>query len=289
MKNELAATPTGQLSARPTETEETIDTSLVLRSVGYRGTTDGRLALRRRSRRDPQRERQSNRHRDRHADPGCLRRGLDQARTDWRDRHQQVLLRRDRVDDLRRLRWWAPRHPRPRMPTSCRFCWQTGRRIRWTIKVGSVSTRQNAHPVPQPDGREPNSSPSNPCWRLPGARDSNVWANIRIARLPLCVLMTMEMCGLLSSVCSGCVGVLRAGASEWCIGIGTRRVSMPAAHDPREYVVSRAKVVTWAANRVVGRHGLPWQSSEQWPPASLWPDPPRLFRSFPVDPTSRCP
>ena len=31
---------------------------------------------------------------------------------------------------------------------------------------------------------------------------------------------------------------------------------MPAAHDPREYVVSRAKVVTWAANRVVGRHGF---------------------------------
>ncbi len=38
VKNELVATPTGQLSARPTETEETIDTSLVLRSVGYRGT-----------------------------------------------------------------------------------------------------------------------------------------------------------------------------------------------------------------------------------------------------------
>ena len=221
--------------------------------------------------------------------PGVYVAGWIKRGTDWRDRHQQVLLRRDRVDDLRRLRWWAPRHPDRGCRQVAGFVGQTGRRIRWTIKVGSVSTRQNAHPVPQPDGREPNSSPSNPCWRLPGARDSNVWANIRIARLPLlCVNdygnVRFALFGVL-----GCVGVLRAGASEWCIGIGTRRVSMPAAHDPREYVVSRAKVVTWAANRVVGRHGLPWQSSEQWPPASLWPDPPRLFRSFPVDPTSPLP
>ncbi|NMM82989.1 ferredoxin [Rhodococcus sp. SRB_17] len=38
VKNELVATPTGQLSARATSETETIDTGLVLRSVGYRGT-----------------------------------------------------------------------------------------------------------------------------------------------------------------------------------------------------------------------------------------------------------
>ncbi len=165
--------------------------------------TDGRLALRRRSRRDPQRERQSNRHRDRHADPGCLRRGLDQARTDWRDRHQQVLLRRDRVDDLRRLRWWAPRHPD-------RGCRQVAGFVGRPVAGSGGLSRLAADRQGRTRIRCRNRTAANQTHlhriHVGGCPERGIATFGRTSELldcRFCVLMTMEMCGLLSSACSG--------------------------------------------------------------------------------------
>lgn len=49
-RNKLSVLPDGTLGARPTDSIEDITCGLVLRSVGYRGITSGRSALRRKAR-----------------------------------------------------------------------------------------------------------------------------------------------------------------------------------------------------------------------------------------------
>ena len=86
--NRLEADSTGSLRAVPTDERETLATGLVFRSVGYRGVAlpasrSTRGAARSRTRGEDGRARR-------------LRRGLDQARPERRDRHEQEGCERDR-------------------------------------------------------------------------------------------------------------------------------------------------------------------------------------------------
>ena len=108
--NRIEARADGSLSAVATGEHETLECGLVLRSIGYRGVpipgvpfdehaglirnANGRVLERRRR-----------------AAARGVRRGLDQAGSKWRDRHQQEVRQRDRGPDRRRRRGRALHEP----------------------------------------------------------------------------------------------------------------------------------------------------------------------------------
>ena len=87
------ATTAGSAPCRPSELE-VIPCGIVLRSVGYRGVPLPGRAVPRGARRDPERGRPRGRRR-RRGRAGRLRRRLDQARPERRDRHEQEGRDRD--------------------------------------------------------------------------------------------------------------------------------------------------------------------------------------------------
>ena len=103
---------------RPGE-REPIETGLVMRSIGYVGTPLPGVPFDERRSDHPQRRRARARPRDRRADPGRLRRRLDQARALRRDRHQQEGRAGDDDAAAGGLRGGACCRCQPSSPTSC--------------------------------------------------------------------------------------------------------------------------------------------------------------------------
>ena len=96
VRNTLVDDGRGGLKAVAGEERETIPCSLVFRSVGYHGVPLAGRPVRREPGHAAERRRAGARRR-RPADPGRLLRGLDQARPDRRDRHEQEGRHRDRA------------------------------------------------------------------------------------------------------------------------------------------------------------------------------------------------
>ena len=204
VKNELAATPTGQLSARPTETEETIG-HFTGASVGrIPRHTDGRLALRRRSRRDPQRERQSNRHRDRHA------RSRVSTSRGWIKRGPTGVIGTNKYCSAETVSMIFDDFAGGRLATPDRGCRQVAGFVGRPVAGSGGLSRLAAYRQGRTRIRCRNRTAANQTHLhrihvggCPGARIATFGRTSELLDCRFCVLMTMEMCGLLSSVCSG--------------------------------------------------------------------------------------